>query len=120
MFINISTFDLVDGATNPGQCESPPVRDFDRLTVALAASVPSLFLVVTILLLIRQNLDRMIIFIHSIRDCLLSLRMTRQTQAGNVSAETIVIQQFLPRNLTDSELAASNENELVRPLESVV
>ena len=46
--------------------------------------------------------------------------MSRRTQAGDVSAETIVVRQFVPRNLTDSELVATAENELVRPLESVV
>ena len=122
MFLNISTFDLVEAPATSGPCGSVPEEGLGQTTVWAVGTVPSLLLLIAVLIILKQNLDRILSILNSIQNCLRSLTPLREVGAVVAPPPTVVVRQGLPRNLTDSELVQRNElyDELVSPFESEV
>ena len=121
MFLNISIFDTVEVPSTSGPCVSVPEEGFGSTTLWAVGSVPSLLLLVSVLILLRQNLDRILEILNYVRACLRFSTPTREEVVGTNPPPPIVVCQGSPRNLTDSEIVERNAlNDLVSPIESEV
>ena len=112
MNFNISAFDIFNAPAPSGQ-GGDGVEVGHDFAVWVGAGVPSAVLVITILILIRQNFDRVIqlcgqtaqlcdsvtLLVDNIRKW-----MTRRRESPQADTPTVVV--CLPRNLTDSEMLA--------------
>ena len=120
MLGNLSTFDIVVLPSLPGQCERIVDQGYDANTVWLVGGVPTLCSIIMILILIKQNLDRVISLVTQIQICLSTMSFTRRPEATyDTVATTVVVDPNPPINPRGSVLAA-RDGESVRPLESVV
>ena len=112
MNFNISAFDVFDAPAPSGQ-GGVGVEGFGDFLVWVGAGVPSAVLVVTILILIRQNFDRVLQLcaqFSKLYDSAVALAerfrdwTTRRPERPQVDAPTVVV--VVPQNLTDSEMIA--------------
>ena len=114
-FPNISSFDFFEVATiGPGQVDVGGGDAAINLWVWLAGvGLPSLIVVILLLVLIRQNLDRVLALCDrftqlwdrflALLDC---IKQWRATPAEEPPAAPQVVVVELPRNLSDSERIA--------------
>ena len=112
MNFNISAFDIFSAPAPSGQGGDGAEGSSD-LTVWVGAGVPSAVLVVTVLILLRQNLDRVLQLCAQctkLYDSAVSLAdslktwTTRRRERPQADVPTVVV--AVPRNLTDSEMMA--------------
>ena len=124
MFGNHSIFDLVELPSTPGPCEKADAAGYGGPTLLLTGLIPSLLLIISVLVLLKQNIDRVISLITLIINCFRRTSHERsEEETFNFGSSTFVVRQGrgFPRNLCDSELAAREiDVELGQPLESVV
>ena len=111
-FPNISSFDVFDSPALPDQ-ESVVTEAGPLVTVWIGVGCPILMLVITILVLVRQNMIRVLQLCESVTqlldrfmhlfDCIRDA-MTRHVV--DAPAEPPAAELVLPRNLSDSERIA--------------
>ena len=110
MNFNISAFDIFDAPAPSGQ-GGDGVEGGNGFAVWVGAGVPSAVLVITILILIRQNLDRFLqlcgyvtkLYVVLLADSLKNWTTWRR-EHPQADVPTVVV--AVPRNLTDSEMMA--------------
>ena len=112
MFPNISLFDTLEATVASGQGDGSPESGLDvGLTVGI--SVPSCLCLITILILIKQNLAYLVELAgrlshlgHLVRELFDRIRDLIRNRPEVVDAELPSVVVAVPRNLTDSEVIA--------------
>ena len=112
MFLpNISSFEMPEPAVDAGRIDWSVGGSSCSTEVGASAGIPTLLLLISLLIIVKQNLDRVLAIMTRIR---IFFRMIigylrRRGGEDSPSAPTPV-QPGAPRNLTDSELRERGES----------